>query len=107
MAGTAIFTTALRTFEKFQRSVEAEAESPVWRSTYIIASEPIISAIENVPTDQGSLEAVLGFILAGDSVPRGTEREAWGCEPLTGADPHSVRVLPPRAGASPETTAAH
>jgi hypothetical protein len=40
-------------------------------------SWPIISAIETIPTDEASLEAVLGFIVNSDSRHCGPEEEAW------------------------------
>jgi hypothetical protein len=45
------------------------------RSTNIKTSAPAISAIETVPIDQASLEAVLGFILGLDSVLVRRERK--------------------------------
>jgi hypothetical protein len=45
----------------------------------------IISTIEKIPIDQASLEAVLGFILAVDSVRSSTVAEAWGHDSVTGA----------------------
>src|SRR5207342_308257 len=62
IAGTAAPTTALRTFEKLQSWAEAAGGRAAWRSMNISARAPTMSAKERVPTDQASLEAVLGFI---------------------------------------------
>ena len=37
---------------------------------------PMIIAVEAIPADQATLEAVLGFIVAADCVPAGAETEA-------------------------------
>ena len=60
--GTSMFTTSLRTFEKFHCPEEPVAGSATWRSTNVRTSAPIISAIETIPIDQASLEAVLDFM---------------------------------------------
>src|SRR4051794_32792970 len=46
----------------------------------ISTSAPTMSAIENVPIDQASLETVLGFIVDVNSLGLGGEREAYSAD---------------------------
>ena len=85
--GTAMFTTSLRTFEKLQvEPVEVTGGIATWRSTNINTRPPAIKAIETVPTDQATLEAVLGFIVASilssaSGEGKGGDPRRWGATP--------------------------
>ncbi len=76
-----MFVTSPKALEKLHFVVPAGSRA--WRSTNIRTSAPVISAIEANPTDQATLEAVLGFIAA-DSVPAAAEREVCGRESARG-----------------------
>src|SRR5438105_13464560 len=99
MMGTAMLTRLVRTSEKVHRAAEAAEGSVAWRSTNISTSTPIISAIEAIPTDQATLEAVLRFITGFDSVPRAGRREACGLDSVEGPphEPHGCQHHQPRA----------
>src|SRR5207247_3823068 len=77
IVGTAKFTRWLRTFEKVHATEETASGTATWRSRNIKARPPAIIAIEAIPTDQASLEAVLGFIVAADSGAPTAGRKAW------------------------------
>src|SRR2546428_1411802 len=60
-------------------------------------SVPTSSAIEKIPTDHASLEAILGFILAVDSAAEGIRIEGWKRNAIIGANPHAARVVTRRS----------
>jgi hypothetical protein len=90
-APTPMFTTAFRTFGKFQRYWETEAGTAAWRKPNMRTSAPIISAIEKLPTDHASLEAVLGLILAIDTAPHRMRMKGWQRDATIGAHPRRCR----------------
>ena len=83
-AAPAMFTTLLRMFEKVHCPEEPAAGNTAWRSTNIRTSWAIIIAIEKVPTDQASLEAILGFIFAAHSLRPAAETKVCQHDPLAG-----------------------
>ena len=79
MVGTAMLTATLRAFETVHLPDEAASGTATWRSMNISTSCPINSAIEIVPIDQASLEAVLAFIVDADCLRPAAGKGNAGC----------------------------